>query len=226
MDIREIIIEKIKASGPISFRDFMNMALYEPNKGYYVNANENIGTEGDYYTSPHLSPLFAAMLSRQIEEMWLRMDKSPFHIVEMGGGKGELARQILAQLSLNHELFSQLKYTVVEKKLRSSDPSASGKKINWVNAIEELEPIEGCILSNELIDNLPTHIVVMQDQPMEVFVDYQNDFVELLQPADNNIVKYLGLYSNKLPYGYRTEVNLDAVQWMTQMAINSQKVLY
>ena len=55
MQLSEIIIEKIRKDGPISFRDFMDMSLYFPGSGYYTSPGNKIGKTGDYYTSPHVS---------------------------------------------------------------------------------------------------------------------------------------------------------------------------
>jgi len=70
MQLSEIIIERIRKEGPISFRDFMEMALYYPKLGYYTSSKDKIGKRGDYYTSPTLSPVFGALLGKQLEEMW------------------------------------------------------------------------------------------------------------------------------------------------------------
>lgn len=84
MLLSEIIMERIKKEGPISFRDFMEMALYYPELGYYNSAQNKIGTDGDFYTSANVSASFGAMIGRQIEEMWLILEKRPFKIVEFG----------------------------------------------------------------------------------------------------------------------------------------------
>ena len=43
MSLSEIIIQRIKDEGPISFHDFMEMALYYPGLGYYTSAQNKIG---------------------------------------------------------------------------------------------------------------------------------------------------------------------------------------
>jgi hypothetical protein len=39
--------------------------------------------------------------------------------------------------------------------------------------IQDLDPVTGCILSNELINNFAVHQVVMEEELMEVFIDHQ-----------------------------------------------------
>ena len=89
--LKQKIIEKIEAEGPIPFEVFMDMALYEPGLGYYSSPGTQIGKEGDYYTSPHLHPIFGAMIGKQFIEMWNCMGKPQnFYAVEMGAGAGYL----------------------------------------------------------------------------------------------------------------------------------------
>jgi SAM-dependent MidA family methyltransferase len=98
MQLSEIIIQKIQESGPVSFRDFIEMALYYPGTGYYTSEKEKIGKQGDYYTGPVLSSLYGQMIGRQLEEMWCIMDKDPITIVEYGAGTGALCFDILHYL--------------------------------------------------------------------------------------------------------------------------------
>ena len=70
-------MERIKKEGPISFREFMEMALYYPELGYYNSIQNKIGANGDFYTSANLTAAFGAMIARQIEEMWQNLEKKP-----------------------------------------------------------------------------------------------------------------------------------------------------
>jgi|SRR3569833_1219108 len=98
MQLAEIICNRISREGPIAFRDYMEMALYEPGVGYYTSANEKIGPKGDYYTSATLSPLFGVMIGRQLEEMWRLLGEGTFTIVEYGAGTGALCGSVLDYL--------------------------------------------------------------------------------------------------------------------------------
>ena len=68
--LQQKIIQRIKSEGPITFKTFMEMALYEPELGYYTSQKTRIGRGGDFYTSSHLHPAFGMMIGKQIEEMW------------------------------------------------------------------------------------------------------------------------------------------------------------
>jgi SAM-dependent MidA family methyltransferase len=225
--LEEIIAARIRSEGPISFRDFMEMCLYYPESGYYTRTGEKIGEQGDFYTSPSCSPLFAEMLARQIEECWLLMDRRPFTIVEYGAGPGDLCRDLLAVLKNNEALYQHLRYAIIEKSasMREKEKAALNEQIvSWHRRIEEIPDLYGCILSNELVDNFPVHQVMMDRQLMEVFVDYRNgEFTELLRPAPRRLKCYLRRLGVLLPRGFRTEINLKQISWIRHIAAALKK---
>jgi SAM-dependent MidA family methyltransferase len=225
MLLSDIIIHHIGEEGPISFHDFMEMALYHPNKGYYTAAQDRIGQRGDFYTSSSLTPAFGAMIGRQLEEMWKLLGTNPFTVVECGAGTGTLARDILAYLKENKKLYAQLNYCIIEKSpaMREKEKAQLPERVSWLNGIQDLPEFTGCILSNELLDNFPVHQVVMEEKLMEVFVGYENGFVELLQPASRALADYLAELHVVLPKGFRTEINLGATQWIKQMAASLKR---
>src|SRR6201999_3451889 len=102
-------------TGALSFHDFMEMALYYPGQGYYTASRDAIGDTGDFYTSPYLSGLFGEIIAGQLEEMWMRLDRRPFTIVECGAGTGLLCRDILRHLKNNAEMYQHLQYIIIEK---------------------------------------------------------------------------------------------------------------
>ena len=91
------------------------------------------------------------------------------------------------------------------------------EKVIWYNSIGELGEIEGCIISNEVVDNFPVHQVSMEDELKEVFVDYNKGFIEVLRPAGVALINYLKELDVSLPRGFRTEINLDAVEWLKEI---------
>ena len=225
MAITEILINKIKKEGPISFHDFMEIALYYPSLGYYDATQNRIGERGDYYTSPVLSSLFGNMIGRQLEEMWYVLDKKPFTIVEYGAGTGALCHDILGYLKNSEALYTDLRYCIIEKTetMRKLEKSNLNEKVSWYSSINEIPETNGCVLSNELLDNFPVHKVLMKDELMEVFVDYQNEFIEVLQPAKEDLKNYLKEQDIALPKGYTTEINLQAIDWIRDIASHLQK---
>jgi SAM-dependent MidA family methyltransferase len=225
MLLTDIIIQKIKEDGLISFYDFMEMALYYPGLGYYNRSQSKIGKSGDFYTSSSLTPAFGAMIGKQLEQMWDILGKENFTIVEYGAGTGTLCADILNYLKNNSNLYAQLRYCIIEKgaAMREIQKAYLTEKVSWHENISELKGFTGVVLSNELLDNFSVHRVVMEDELMEVFVDYKNEFVEILQPAKQELKNYFEELNVVLPKGYRTEINLEAIDWIKEISSSLYK---
>jgi len=225
MLLSEIIIQKIRDEGPISFHHFMEIALYYPEKGYYTSPKNKIGKSGDFYTSSNLTPAFGAIIARQLEEMWEISGGNDFTIIEYGAGTGVLCHDILDYLKNNRKLYDQLNYCIIEKSpvMREKQKTHLHEKVSWHDTIRDISEITGCILSNELLDNFSVHQVVMEDELMEVFVDYKDGFVELLKPAKKALTDYMAELNVVLPKGFRTEINLEATQWIKEIATSLKK---
>jgi SAM-dependent MidA family methyltransferase len=151
--------ERIMREGPISFADFMQASLYDPEGGYYARGAA-IGEGGDFVTSPSVSPAFAGCLARLFSLEAGELE-GPVDFVEVGAGAGRFLEDFARQLArLDPVLFERLRLTAVEV-------SASGREAIAARGIEPppriLENVEelaegsvrGWIFSNELYDALP-----------------------------------------------------------------------
>jgi SAM-dependent MidA family methyltransferase len=99
-------------------------------------------------------------------------------------------------------------------------------RVRWHDAVAQLDKVSGCFISNELADSLPHHQVVMTANGLrEVFVDREGGgFVERLQaPSSPDISAYFERLGITLPEGYRTEVNLRALEWIRQVGAALEK---
>lgn len=224
--------EALVDRSPMAFVEFMELALYHPVRGYYVTQATRIGARGDFYTSPHLSPLFGECLARQVIDCWEIMGQPiAFELVEMGAGQGLLAADILQAIGqLCPELSQILTYSIIER----SQPLKLAQRhhlANWGSVVqwrewETIKPtsIQGCFISNELVDAFPVHQVVWQDQELqEVYVGIEgNSLKEQLGPLSTpKLQQYfdrLGINFEKYLDGYRTEVNLNAIDWIQTVA--------
>src|SRR5579864_1141791 len=93
--LQQLIVERIQREGPLTFADYMRMALYEPDYGYYVTGPAKMGWEGDYYTSTDVSALFAHCMGRQLIQMWEQLERpNPLTVLEQGAGRGHVADQV------------------------------------------------------------------------------------------------------------------------------------
>ncbi|MBS1112055.1 MAG: hypothetical protein H6Q95_347 [Nitrospirae bacterium] len=234
--LKKKIIETIGSKGPITFESFMGMALYYPGLGYYTSPDSVIGRKGDFYTSSHLHPIFGAMIARQLMEMWEQMGMpEDFHAIEVGGGAGYLCKDILNYLRDSSEknepskitdFLKSLKYVMVEinpefQKIQKKLLGELGEKVKWIKSLNVLShKIRGCILSNELLDAFPVHIVEMRDGLKEVFVNFISGcFMEQIQDvSDVSLIDYTNEFSVQIPEGYRTEINLKIRGWLKEIS--------
>ena len=145
--LAKILANKIHISGPINFREFMDLSLYESNQGYYTK--NNIGHRGDFITSPSVHPLFGSLIGKQIIQIWELMDKpNPFYIYEFGGAPGTLAHDLTNYCSITKpEFLDQLKYIIIDPGPISERNIAHFSSINNLTEIHK----QGCIISNELL---------------------------------------------------------------------------
>jgi SAM-dependent MidA family methyltransferase len=232
------ITSEITSSGPIPFARFMELALYHPRFGYYMRQpdradHERIGWSGDFYTSSDVYPLLGHALAKQARQMdELMGSPTPFTIVEMGAGKGVLARDCLAAIHAIQDGFaSRVRYVLIERspamrklQCRNLDPWLSTPGlVTWVEGLDGLAPqsVTGLFFSNELVDAFPVHrIQVTAGRTEELYVDYRGgQFVECLKPPSTTLLgQYLERLHTSWSEGYRTEVNLHALDWMEQVA--------
>jgi SAM-dependent MidA family methyltransferase len=235
--LKQIIMEKIRKQGPITFETFMDMALYYPELGYYASLDLEIGRKGDFYTSSHLHPVFGAMIGKQLEEMWEIMGQpSVFHAVEIGAGAGYLCKDILDYLK-DKEIFNSLIYVIVElnpaiQKKQKNLLSYFSDKVKWVTSLKEVKDIKGCILSNELLDAFPVHIVeiVNEEYPSplpqvrgrvkEIYVVLDgNEIIEIKQDiSSTDITNYINEFAADISSNYRTEINLKIKDWLKEIS--------
>src|SRR5512143_3895521 len=73
----------------------MQAALYDPDEGYFATGPLRSAREGDFLTSPEVSPLFGATLARFVEAEARRIGADPVTVVDAGAGSGALLRALL-----------------------------------------------------------------------------------------------------------------------------------
>jgi SAM-dependent MidA family methyltransferase len=225
-ELIKIIRDRVKDFGPITFKDFMEIALYNEKYGYYSKPYVPIGKKGDFITSPHTHCLYGALHARQIEEFRNILDNKAFTIIEMGAGAGYLAKDILSFLS-NRKNFDSINYIIIEHR---SETAMYQKqllrpfinKISWVNRLSDLDSVRGCIISNELLDAFPVHLIQKEVSGFkEVYLDFEDEYnyKEVLESLSNpQLAEYAKELPPDLPEGYRTEANLAIKTWISELA--------
>ncbi len=147
----------------------MEGALYDPQLGFY--ARPPVGDHGHFVTAPHVSPAFGDLLARQLAECWDVMGRPrPFTVIELGAGDGTLALQILVATRSVPELARSLEHVAVERSPGAREALAEAG-LDARPDIHSVGPVTGCVLANELLDNVPFHRLRERDgQIVEVLV--------------------------------------------------------
>lgn len=166
----------------------MEAALYDPQDGFY--ASPPVGVRGDFVTSPHISSAFAALIARQIAGMWTRLGcPGVFEVLEAGAGDGTLAVAVLARARADASFDAELRYRAVE----ISPGARAALQSAGIAAYERVSDAPrigaGCVIANELLDNLPFHRVRVRGTVVEevcVGLDGQR-FTEMYLPAGEQV---------------------------------------
>ncbi|PHJ67915.1 hypothetical protein VF14_01340 [Nostoc linckia z18] len=262
----------------ITFAEFMDMALYHPEHGYYSSDAVKIGFQGgDFFTSPNLSADFGELLAEQFLQMWEILGRPvTFSLVEMGAGQGLLALHILKYYQVQYpDFFTAIEYVIIEKSptLRQQQQKRlQDLPVRWCN-LEDIpsNAIVGCFFSNELVDAFPVHQFTLENGELrEIYVTTQKDeedaesgrrgdavkefstsprpdfpassvpasprpyvpassFIEVTgKPSTPQLAEYFNLVeidltSGAYPDGYRSEINLAALSWLSIVADRLQR---
>ena len=225
------IRRRISRRGKITFREFMELALYWPDGGYY--AGSHLGGPGDYYTSPAAHPVFGALICVHLYQMWMALGRpDPFWVVEAGAGSGLLCHSLVSLSSAMPTGFPEaLRYLCLDRQadagLESELPSSLRVKVHRLEALGvPLRGLVGCVLSNELLDSFPVHRVMVRDgRLMEVYVTQQGG--KLMEcvgapstPVLERRLESVGVVLGEGSYG---EINLDMDGWVGQAAATLER---
>jgi SAM-dependent MidA family methyltransferase len=237
LQIAALLNDLIRERGPLTVAAFMDVALYDPDLGYYARTAQRSGRAGDFFTSVDIGPLFGELLETQIAEMAGVLEarspkpeaQSPFDLVEAGAGNGRLSADILRAASRRDPRFYE------RIRLHLSEASASAREAQRMTLAGERDvsdrllsssqslpsSFEGVLIANELLDALPVHQVVMRAGGLrEVYVDACDDRLitregPLSTPA---LAGYLNRLGVVLEPGWRVEINLRALDWIHDVA--------
>lgn len=221
------IRDEIRATGPIPFARFMELALYTAEGGYYRAAAARPGREGDFITAPELHPIFGQTLAKAIEEIWRRLgEPAPFVVREIGAGTGALAVAILDGLAgAGSPLLDAIVYEPVEVDDRRLEALAARLAAAGHGARHRPPadgPFVGVILANEVLDALPIHRVRRRDGAIrEVAVDVGPDgrLVEVeVAPSTPRVATHLTDAGVDLVEGQTAEFALGLEAWIEGVA--------
>ena len=210
--------------GSIGFDEYMDLALYQKDLGYYSSGNQKFGPRGDFVTAPEISPLFSKCLASQCAQI-LGDFEDPC-ILEIGAGTGVMAKDLLLVLEKSNLLPE--KYFIFEispdlklkqqKLLKQSIPRYIDRII-WIDSLPERK-FNGLVLANEVLDALPVKRFKKEsDLFKEVKVSFTgNEFYWVDAPANHELTNALEKIEDKLlkpfPENYCSEININLKIWL------------
>jgi SAM-dependent MidA family methyltransferase len=239
--LQSIILAEIAHSPEqrISFARFMDLALYHPIYGYYSSGRCLIGSQGDFFTSLSLGADFAELWAEQFHQIASIFGfPTGFSLLEVGAGLGYFAQDTLNYFQKQYPVFYEsLNYIIVEVSPTLQDKQKQIlethlERVSWKSWQEITDnSLLGCVFSNELIDALPTHLLTLyQGDLKEIYIaENQDKLIEINgEISTKKIRKYLDflevdINSKTYPEGYRTEVNLEALNWLDLVTRKLQK---
>ncbi len=209
MTLKRRIRHQIETTGPIPFDEFMEIALYDPDDGYFSTGSLRSEKAGDFLTSPEVSPLFGETLARYVDQERRRIGE-PFELVEVAAGSGSLLGPLLKTID-------------VEAWAVEASPAAR-RALGAVLPEQRVQSempfrIRGVVIGNELVDNLPMALAQRVDGAWrERWVDAEGE--EGLALVDANprpeVVEWLGPHAGEVLDGGWVEVQLAAGVWVRE----------
>ena len=213
--LQQLIAAEIAAhAGRISFARYMELALYAPRLGYYSGGAAKLGKDGDFTTSPEMSPLFGATLAHVAANLF---DQTSANIMEFGAGTGRLAFDILSEYQLAGIPLER--YFIVELsgelRARQEELLKDFAQVSWLPCMPEA--FSGVVLGNEVLDAMPVSLVQKTESGWaELGVSLNEEGGFILSAMANNAACDPALVAQipgaeELPPGYMTEVHPVAV---------------
>lgn len=224
--LAELLADRIRRFGPLTFAEYTRECLYHPVHGYYSKAESK--RFADYYTSVDVHPIFARLLARQFAEMWENLGRpAEFTLVEAGAGVGRFAGHVLDFCAAKLPAFYDvLRYAAVERSAsRREQATIQAKRhaaAGHFAACAEIPAhiLAGCFFSNELVDALSVHRVVMDGgEVKEIFVGSRDGrFIDVLGPLSTcAISEYFAAQGIALGEGQHAEAGLEACDWISEI---------
>jgi SAM-dependent MidA family methyltransferase len=231
----ERIVGEIRETGPMTFAQFMSIALYDPESGYYTTGAGGPRRSGDFLTAPEGHPIFGWAIARQVEEVWDRLGRpARFVIREHGAGTGALGLAMIDGLRrAGSGLADAVRYQAAEASpVRLSTLRERFAAAGFGDRLEALDdrPAPGLVLANELLDALPVHVVEggAAGDLLEVLVglDGAGDLaLQIGPPSTPALAGRLADEGIQLAAGQRSEICLEIDAWMSSAVAGLERGL-
>lgn len=205
----------------LSFAEVMELALYDPDHGYYGRGPRKLGRSGDFFTSVSVGPLFGQLLAGFASAA---VGSTDYEVIEQGAHDGQLAEDVLFALPATVPYCvvepSEAHRAVQERRLRPK----FGDRVRWVDSLEALRetPQQAVYLCNELPDAFPVHVVRWTGTEwLERWVtaDPGGGFRWTDAPLSSEaLIREVSLLPTDLAAGFTTEIHLAMIEWVRALS--------
>ncbi len=225
--LASFLLSRISGHGPLTVAEFMDLALYHPEHGYYTRAAQRSGREGDFFTSVDVGPLFGEMLALQINEIWRLLKFPAFDLVEAAAGNGRLTRDVLSAAAAERLGFLPHTHVTLVERSAAARAAHAGAfasldfPVAPISRADLPRGVNGVIFANELLDALPVHVLEMTEAGLEeIYVGaLDGRLVEIRGPVSSSeVADYVSAIGVEPPPGTRMEAGLAAARWMADAA--------
>ncbi|KAJ3781358.1 S-adenosyl-L-methionine-dependent methyltransferase [Lentinula aff. detonsa] len=175
--IEKLILEHVKAVGPMSYATYMQFCLSHPTEGYYMKSSNKIfGAQGDFITSPDVSQIFGEMIAIWLLSQWESAGcPSRLRLVELGPGRGTLIADVLRVITAITKKSSQpvtIQVDLVEtslslREIQRERLNGAPASIQWYDSIDHITPSNDSftmLVAHEFFDALPIHVFRKTDE--------------------------------------------------------------
>lgn len=217
----------VDAGGWVDFERYMQLALYAPGLGYYSGGAEKFGEQGDFITSPEVSPLFAQSLANPVAKLSGRIPD--VKILEFGAGSGKLAADLLLALQALEKLPEEYLIIELSAELQLRQRNTIQQKapellnrVKWLSHLPE-SPVNAIVIANEVLDAMPVQRFMLKDKIVELLgVEVNGKELQLAyKKANKKIaeqVHLLGIDFNHPQHTYLSEINLHIKPWVKSLS--------
>ncbi len=229
----EAIRDEIRRDGPMTFARFMEIALYDPARGYYRSPAARPGRAGDFLTAPEAHPIFGRAIARFAAGVHAAIGApATLTIRESGAGEGALAAALVDGLLQGRGRAAvpppHIRYLVDEVEPRRVEALRSriaelGTPPGTIEvAADDGAPIDGLAIANEVLDALPTHRAVMRSgelREVSVGLDDAGALVDVeTAPSTPALAARLAADDVVLRDDQHAEICLDSDAWVARAA--------
>ena len=222
--VRLIHEEIAKHNGCISFAQYMELALYAPRYGYYSGGSAKLGPEGDFTTSPEMTPLFGATMAQFAASLF---PQTSANVMEFGAGSGKLAFDFLTECQLSNITVDR--YFIVELsgelRARQEEKLKQFPQVRWLDQMPTA--FSGVVIGNEVLDAIPVELIIKTESGWQLLGvsshnQENNQFTLIEMTSSAKYANQLALQipdAESLPVGYMTEVHPMSIAFMRSVSL-------